>query len=50
MPMELTYLLAAEELTVTANPLISGASWFTNSMLVTMIIGLIVGIMLARSR
>ena len=49
MPMELTYLLAAEELTVTANPLISGASWFTNSMLVTMIVTVLVVIWARRS-
>jgi F-type H+-transporting ATPase subunit a len=49
MPMELTYLLAAEELTVTANPLISGASWFTNSMLVTMIVTILVVIWARRS-
>src|SRR6476660_7499004 len=36
--MCLTYLLAAEQLTVTANPLLPGVSWFTNSMLVTIIV------------
>ncbi len=40
--MELTYLLAAEELTVTANPLITKAGWFTNSMLVTIIVTVLV--------
>src|SRR5580693_3412345 len=49
MPMELTYLLAAEELTVTANPLFSGASWFTNSMLATMIVTVLVVIWARRS-
>ena len=49
MPMELTYLLAAEQLTVTANPLISKASWFTNSMLVTMIVTVLVVIWARRS-
>jgi F-type H+-transporting ATPase subunit a len=36
--MNFTYLLAAEQLTVTANPLLPGVSWFTNSMLVTIIV------------
>jgi F-type H+-transporting ATPase subunit a len=40
--MEKTYLLAAEQLTVTANPLIPEAAWFTNSMLVTMIVTVLV--------
>jgi F-type H+-transporting ATPase subunit a len=48
MPMELTYLLAAE-LTVTPNVLISNASWFTNSMLVTMIVTVLVVIWARRS-
>ena len=38
MPMELTYLLAAEQLTVTANPLFPNMTWFTNSVLVTIIV------------
>jgi F-type H+-transporting ATPase subunit a len=49
MPMELTYLLAAEQLTVTANPLIPKASWFTNSMLVTVIVTILVVIWARRS-
>jgi hypothetical protein len=36
--MNFNYLLAAEQLTVTANPLLPKASWFTNSMLVTIIV------------
>src|ERR1700736_6146638 len=48
MPMELTYLLAAE-LTVTANPLIPVAGWFTNSMLVTVIVTILVVIWARRS-
>ncbi len=36
--MNFNYLLAAEQLTVTANPLLPEASWFTNSMLVTVIV------------
>ena len=36
--MSFIYLLAAEQLTVTANPLLPGVSWFTNSMLVTIIV------------
>jgi F0F1-type ATP synthase membrane subunit a len=47
--MELTYLLAAEELTVTANPLIPIAGWFTNSMLVTMIVTVLVVVWARRS-
>jgi F-type H+-transporting ATPase subunit a len=47
--MELTYLLAAEELTVTANPLIPMAGWFTNSMLVTMIVTVLVVVWARRS-
>ena len=48
MPMELTDLLASE-LTVTANPLLSRASWFTNSMLVTVIVTVLVVIWARRS-
>jgi F-type H+-transporting ATPase subunit a len=48
-PMELTYLLAAEQLTVTANPLIPKAGWFTNSMLVTLIVTVLVVIWARRS-
>jgi F-type H+-transporting ATPase subunit a len=47
--MELTYLLAAEQLTVTANPLIPKAGWFTNSMLVTLIVTVLVVIWARRS-
>src|SRR5580698_3290455 len=36
--MNLTCMLAAEQLTVTANPLLPQVSWFTNSMLVTIIV------------
>ncbi len=49
MPMELTYLLGAEQLTVTANPLIPKASWFTNSMLVTVIVTILVVVWARRS-
>ena len=49
MPMELTYLLAAEELTVTANPLFPNIPWFTNSMLVTIIVTVLVLIWARRS-
>ena len=49
MPMELTYLLAAEELTVTANPLFPNIKWFTNSMLVTIIVTVLVLIWARRS-
>src|SRR6202045_874833 len=41
MPMELTYLLGAE-LTVMPNRLFEKASWFTNSMLVTVIVTVLV--------
>jgi F-type H+-transporting ATPase subunit a len=47
--MELTYLLAAEELTVTANPLIPIVGWFTNSMLVTIIVTVLVVVWARRS-
>jgi F-type H+-transporting ATPase subunit a len=47
--MELTYLLAAGELTVTANSLSQNASWFTNSMLVTVIVTVLVVIWARRS-
>ncbi len=36
--MKFTFVLAAEQLTVTADPLLPTASWFTNSMLVTVIV------------
>jgi F-type H+-transporting ATPase subunit a len=49
MPMELTYLLAAEQLTVTANPLIPNVGWFTNSVLVTIIVTVLVVIWARRS-
>jgi F-type H+-transporting ATPase subunit a len=49
MPMELTYLLAAEQLTVGANPLSQGVGWFTNSMLVTIIVTVLVVIWARRS-
>src|ERR1700724_4689704 len=49
MPMEPTYLLAAEQLTVTANPLLLKAGWFTNSMLVTIIVTVLVVIWARRS-
>src|ERR1700737_2429687 len=48
MPMELTYLLAAE-LLPKAYPLIPKASWFTNSMLVTVIVTILVVIWARRS-
>jgi len=47
--MELTYLLAAGELTVTANSLSQNASWFTNSMLATLIVTVLVVIWARRS-
>jgi F-type H+-transporting ATPase subunit a len=47
--MEPTFILAAEELTVTPNQLIPGVSWFTNSMLVTIIITVLVVIWARRS-
>jgi F-type H+-transporting ATPase subunit a len=47
--MELTYLLAAEQLTVTANSLNPKAGWFTNSMLVTVIVTILVVIWARRS-
>ena len=43
MPMELTYLLAAESPTVTANPLFPNIPWFTNSVLVTIIVTILGG-------
>src|SRR6202040_464645 len=49
MPMELTYLLAAEELTVNANSFSQKASWFTNSMLVTVIVTILVVVWARRS-
>ena len=47
--MELTYLLAAEQITVTANPLFANIRWFTNSMLVTIIVTVLVLIWARRS-
>ena len=47
MPMEPTYLLAAEQLTVTPDALIG--HWFTNSMLVTLIVTVLVVIWARRS-
>jgi F-type H+-transporting ATPase subunit a len=49
MPMELTYLLAAESPTVTANPLFPSIPWFTNSVLVTIIVTVLVVIWARRS-
>ena len=49
MPMELTYLLAAESPTVTANPLFPNIPWFTNSVLVTIIVTVLVVIWARRS-
>jgi len=49
MPMELTYLLAAEQITVEANPLFPNIKWFTNSMLVTIIVTVLVLIWARRS-
>jgi F-type H+-transporting ATPase subunit a len=40
--MSPTLFLAAEEITVTPNQLIPGVSWFTNSMLVTIIVTVLV--------
>ena len=36
--MQITAMLAAGELTVQANPLSSNLAWFTNSLLVTIIV------------
>jgi F-type H+-transporting ATPase subunit a len=47
--MDLTYLLAAEQLTVTANPLIPKVGWITNSMVVTVIVTILVVIWARRS-
>ena len=47
--MELTCLLAAEQLTVEANPLFPNIKWFTNSMLVTIIVTVLVLIWARRS-
>src|ERR1700732_855337 len=49
MPMELTYLLAAEELTVNANSFSQKASWFTNSMVVTVSVTTLVVVWARRS-
>jgi F-type H+-transporting ATPase subunit a len=49
MPMEPTYLLAAEQLTVEANPLFLNIKWFTNSMLVTIIVTVLIVIWARRS-
>jgi F-type H+-transporting ATPase subunit a len=49
MPVELVYILAAEQLTVAANPLFPKATWFTNSMLVTIIVTILVLIWARRS-
>src|SRR5271165_2126595 len=49
MPMELTYLLAAESPTVSANPLFTSIPWFTNSMLVTIIVTILVVVWARRS-
>jgi F-type H+-transporting ATPase subunit a len=47
--MDPTLFLAAEELTVIPNTLIPGVSWFTNSMLVTMIVTVLVVLWARRS-
>jgi F-type H+-transporting ATPase subunit a len=47
--MELAQILAAEQLTVTANPLFPKAAWFTNSMLVTIIVTILVVVWARRS-
>ena len=47
--MELTYLMAAEQLTVTANPLLPNATWFTNSVLVTILVTVLVLVWARRS-
>jgi F-type H+-transporting ATPase subunit a len=47
--MEPRFFLAAEELTVTPNQLIPGVPWFTNSMLVTIIVTILVTIWARRS-
>ena len=48
-PMEPNFFLAAEELTVQANPFFPKAAWFTNSMLVTLIITILLLIWARRS-
>jgi len=40
--MELMHLLAAEELTVNANPFFPSVTWFTNSMVVTVIVTVLI--------
>ena len=47
--MDPTLFLAAEELTVTPNSLIPGVPWFTNSMLVTIIVTVLVVLWARRS-
>jgi len=47
--MESRFLLAAEQLTVTPNPLVPKAGWITNSMLVTVIVTILVVIWARRS-
>ena len=47
--MELKYLLAAESPTITANPLFPNIPWFTNSVLVTIIVTVLVVIWARRS-
>jgi F-type H+-transporting ATPase subunit a len=47
--METNFFLAAEELTVQANPFFPNAAWFTNSMLVTVIITILLIIWARRS-
>lgn len=47
--MELAQILAAEQITVTANPLFPKAAWFTNSMLDTIIVTILVVIWARRS-
>jgi F-type H+-transporting ATPase subunit a len=48
-PMEPNFFLAAEELTVQANPFFPKAAWFTNSMLVTVIVTILLVIWARRS-
>jgi F-type H+-transporting ATPase subunit a len=49
LPMEPIHLIAAEDLTVNANPFFPNLVWFTNSMLVTIVVTLIILIWARRS-
>jgi F-type H+-transporting ATPase subunit a len=40
--MQITFLLGAEQITVQANPIFPNSSWFTNSLLVTLIVAVVI--------